>query len=300
MALIALRRLSRCGGGVRLLAGQTCAQQHALVGRARSTPLAPLLGGGAARGVAHGAKTSAKMQKARDLQRRLQAKRPPSNAKPATPAAWAALDAKAQAPNRTLQYVGVAATVIVVGGIAYAWSTLVDLLRKLERMRQEAVKVRVENGGVPPLATEPEPALVHGDGPASAADAPVPAELPPAVQSPTETLRAWAARAAEQLREWLERLRARSVALAGLARDRLAVAMAASCARARAVLDATVGAELRSRAGERWASARTQLSHKLKAALSEEQPDRLLQLVGGAVGALAGLTVGRAVLFGLT
>jgi hypothetical protein len=144
---------------------------------------------------AAGTQTAKKAQAAKRLQQErslLGPQRPKPTA--STPAAGSEPPATSVTSNisrSTMQYAGVAVTVIVVGGIAYAWSTLIDLLRKLDRVRQTAVEARGENGGVPPL----EPVSVTAVS--KPADTPTPPPEPPAAALAAESNPAPAAPAGE-------------------------------------------------------------------------------------------------------
>lgn len=190
-----------------------------------------LLGAGWARSVT--SKTSTKARQAQELKRRLQEKQlrsPPKPTARAPPGAQAAIGAGGplQGTSTTFRAIVAVTGAIVIGGIAYAWSTLVDLLRKLERIRQEAVSVRAENGGVPPLSAEltsPQ-AAASASHPVSASEKEASVEAAQrlaAPESPVAAVQEWAARAAERLRAWLAAFRALALEFAVLARDQLAM-----------------------------------------------------------------------------
>lgn len=207
-------------------------------GRQALAPAAPraprLLGGGAARDVS--SKSSAKARQAKEVKRKLQQRLQDRQQRPADrPAALAppAAAAESGTSNTAFRAFVALAGAVVIGGIAYAWHTIVDLLRKLDRVRQEAVSARGENGGVPPLSAElaksaePEGAEAVAEAGAETAAVGATRRAEPSHRPAAPLIAAvqeWGARAAGRLRAWLAAFRERGAHFAAVARDHLAAA----------------------------------------------------------------------------
>jgi hypothetical protein len=176
------------------------------------------------------------------------------------------------------------ATTVAVGCIAYAWSTLVDLLRKLERVRQTAVADREANGGVPTLSPEARRAAAAGEGdvaPSGDAEA-QPLDSEPG-KGPADIARAWVLEFAKQTRRVCALVLKQSRRILDRARSELSAAWDGL---------GQLYAESAPKLGARMEAAWTGARHALAKGLTDEQLERVYRLGAtsfafAAVGLLA-------------